>query len=167
MKSSSAFRFKARLEEVEASLISTVIFIPAAIMKKLPQSRVRVKGTMNEAPFALAVQYRRNGRSFFIVSKPLRKAASARPGTMVDVRFRIVSDKVEIPNVFRVALEQDDVGLNAWKKLTPGLQRSLCHYVNSVKNVDSQIARSLLLIEKIKQGAYTRPAGKKTGKDKI
>jgi hypothetical protein len=161
MPARSEFKFKAALEEIDAPLISTVIYIPDTVMKKLPQSRVRVKGTMNDAPFALAVQYRKSAKCFFIVSKPLRKAAGIRPGSIVEVKFHIVSDKVEIPEALRAVLAQDDEGMQGWKKLTPGLQRSLCHYVNGVKNIDSKIERSLLLINKVKQGGFNKPASKK------
>jgi hypothetical protein len=153
-------KFKAPLEEVDAALISTVIYIPTAVMKKLPQHRVRVKGTMNGAPFALAVQYRKSGKSFFIVSKPLRKAAEIRPGSVVDVQFRIVSDKVDIPEELEAVLAQDDDGMKGWNLLTPGLQRGLCHYVNSVKNVDSRISRALYLVNKVKMGGFSKPVKK-------
>ncbi|HYC84109.1 MAG TPA: YdeI/OmpD-associated family protein [Chryseosolibacter sp.] len=157
----SVVRFKAPLSEVEATLISTVIYIPPAIMKKLPQARVRAKGTMNGVPFALAIQYRKNGKSHFIVSRPLRKAAGVKPGSIVNVEFRIVSDKVDIPEELDAVLQQDPEGLALWKTFTPGLQRSLCHYVNSVKNVDSRITRALFLVNKAKSGAYSKPLKKK------
>jgi hypothetical protein len=157
---SPAFKFHAPLSEVEATLISTVIYIPASVMRKLPASRVRVKGKMNGAPFALAVQYRKSGKSFFIVSRPLRKAAGIRPGDVVTVEFRIVSDEVEIPEVLHEVLAQDPDGQTGWNKLTKGLQRGLCHYVNSVKNVDSRIKRALYLVEKIKSGGFSKPQKK-------
>lgn len=112
---------------------------------------------MNNAPFSLAVQYRKHGSSFFIVSAPLRKAAKIKVGDPVHVKFSIVSDKVEAPEELLAVLEQDEEGLHMWKALTPGMQRSLCHYVNGVKNTDSRISRALLLINKMKQGAYSKP----------
>jgi len=154
-------KFQAPLSEIEATLISTVIYLPAAILRKLPASRVRVKGTMNGAPFALAVQYRKSGKSFFIVSRALRKAAGLKPGSLVSVEFRIVSDKVEIPKELDAVLQQDNEGLKGWKQITPGLQRGLCHYVNSVKNIDSRISRALYIVNKIKLGGYKKPVKKK------
>jgi hypothetical protein len=154
-KATAQFSFNARLDEVEGAFISTVIYIPPAVMKNLPQSRVRVKGTMNTAPFALAVQYRKSGKSFFIVSKSLRKAAGIKTGDIVSVKFKIVSDKVDVPAEMEAVLSQDDDGRKMWNEITPGLQRSLCLYINSVKNVDSRITRALFLINKVKQGAYT------------
>jgi hypothetical protein len=161
MPSGKSFKFSAILEDVEAMFISSVIYIPATVMKELPKNRVRVKGKINGAPFALAVQYRKEGRSFFVVSKPLRKAAQIEPGQKATVEFTIVSDKVEIPEEMLAVLAQDDEGAKKWKQLTTGLQRSLCHYVTGVKNVDSRIKRALMLINKVKQGGYDHLGGKK------
>ncbi len=61
-----------------------------------------------------------------------------------------------MPEELEAVLEQDDAGMQAWKSLTPGLQRSLIHYITSVKNVDSRINRAMFLIEKAKTGAYSR-----------
>jgi hypothetical protein len=163
MAKATSYKFVARLHEIDAALISTVIYIPGDLMEKLPKSRVRVKGTINGASFALAIQYRKEGRSFLIVSKPLRKAAGVGPGQKVTVEFSIVSDKVELPREMKEVLAQDDQGAKAWKDLTNGLQRSLCHYINSAKSIDVRIKRALYLIDKVKQGAYVKkPATKRS-----
>jgi hypothetical protein len=163
MPAAQRFKFIAPLSEITELLVHTVVYIPESVMKKLPQKRVRVKGTMNDTQFSLAVQYRKSGLSFFMVSAPLRRAAKIKPGSQVRVEFSLVdSDKVDLPEELEAVLAQDDDGMNAWKKLTPGLQRSLAHYVFSVKNVDSRIKRALFLVEKVKQGAYTKPAKKKS-----
>jgi hypothetical protein len=161
MPGGKSFKFTAPLEHIETMFISTVIYIPGSIMKQLPKSRVRVKGKINGAPFALAVQYRKEGESFFIISKPLRKAAHIEAGQKATVEFTLVSDKVEIPEEMLAVLAQDDEGSKKWKQLTPGLQRSLCHYVTGVKNIDSRIKRALFLINKVKQGGYDHLGGKK------
>lgn len=157
------YKFTAPLSEITELLVHTVIYLPDNVMKKLPQHRVRVKGKMNSSPFSLAVQYRKSGKSFFMVSAPLRRAAKIKPGDKVVVEFSLVDpDRVELPEELEAVLAQDDEGLREWKKITPGLQRSLAHYVFSVKNVDSRIKRALFLINKVKQGAYKRPAKKKS-----
>lgn len=158
----SNFRFTTTLASVKGdpnfiSTIYTVVFIPDEVVKKLPQGRNRMKGTINGAPFALAVQNLRDGRRYFTVSSSLRRAAKIRGGDKVDVQFRLVDpDRVEMPEELEAVLEQDDAGMQAWKSLTPGLQRSLIHYITSVKNVDSRINRAMFLIEKAKTGAYSR-----------
>ncbi len=160
---STKYKFTAPLSEITELLVHTVIYLPDNVMKKLPQKRVRVKGKMNGSPFSLAVQYRKSGKSFFMVSAPLRRAAKIKPGDKVVVEFSLVDpEKVELPEELEAVLAQDDEGMREWSKITPGLQRSLAHYVFSVKNVDSRIKRALFLINKVKQGAYKRPAKKKS-----
>lgn len=130
-------------------------------MKELPPGRHRTKGTMNEAPFSLAIQYRKNGPSFFMVSASLRRAAKIKVGDLVNVSFTIVDpDKVELPEELEAVLEQDPEGATVWESFTPGVQRSLAHYVFSVKNVESRIKRALFLVDKAKQGAYSKPRKK-------
>ena len=48
-------------------------------------------------------------------------------------------EQVDIPEELAAVLSQDEEGLKIWKAFTPGEQRGPCHYVNSVKNVDSRI----------------------------
>ena len=166
MAKSSEYVFKAPLSPIDDLLVHTVIYIPEKILAKLPPKRVRVKGKMNGVPFSLAVQYRKSGRSFFMVSAPLRKAAKIRTGDDVHVTFNLVdSEKVELPEELEAVLEQDPDGMKVWAQFTPGQQRSLAHYVFSVKNVDSRIKRAMFLVNKAKSGAYDNPHGKKKSTD--
>jgi hypothetical protein len=147
------FQFRAKLSEVEANFIKTGIFLPGDIIRDLPKGRVRVEGTMNGAPFALAVLNMRDGSRFFSVSAHLRRAARIKLGDSVDVRFKVVDpDKVDVPEELEAVLAQDEDAMKAWEKLTIGYRRTLIHYVTSVKNVDSRIKRSIDLMERAKAG---------------
>lgn len=134
-------------------LVKTAIFLPANVVKKLPKGRVRAKGTFNEVPFSLGVQHKVGRGYYFSVSAPLRKAAGIKAGDKVKVIFKLVDpQRLDIPEELKVVLQQDESGMTAWKKLSTGYQRSLIHYITSVKNVDSRIRRSLQLVEKAKAG---------------
>jgi hypothetical protein len=128
-----------------------VIYLPESIVKILPKGRIRTKGTINGAAFALAPLYKKDGARFFSISAALRKAAKIREGDAVDVRFTLVdSDIIDIPEELDAVLEQDEEGKRVWETFTKGMQRSLIHYITSVKNVDSRIKRSLELVAKAK-----------------
>jgi hypothetical protein len=147
------FQFRTVLSDIEANLIKTGILLPAAIIRDLPKGRVRVEGTMNGAPFALAVLNMKDGSRFFSVSASLRRAARMKVGDRVDVRFKIVDpDKLDVPEELEAVLAQDDQAMKAWEKLTTGFRRSLIHYITSVKNVDSRIKRAIDLMERAKAG---------------
>lgn len=152
-----SFTFETRLIEYKDMLVSTVIEIPADVVKKLPTGRVRVDGKLNQVPFNLAVQSKKNGPKYLSVSQAMRKSAGVKPNDKVKVSFMIVDpDKLELPEEMEVVLAQDDEGAKKWNKLTVGLQRSLVHYINSSKNVDVRIERALFLINKVKSGAYDK-----------
>ena len=147
------FRFESTLSEIDVVFLKTAIFLPEKVIHQLPKGRVRVKGTFNGIGFALAVQHLKDGARYFAVSAHLRKAARMKVGDKVDVYFKIVDpDKLDVPEELEAVLEQDDLALKAWEKLTPGYQRSLIHYITSVKNVDSRIKRAIDLLERAKAG---------------
>jgi hypothetical protein len=147
----TTFRFSATLTPVKWLFMNTVIFLPKDIIEALPKGRVRTKGTMNGAPFALAPQSKKDRGKYFSVGAPLRKAAKIKAGDKVEVIFKLVDpDKVDIPEELEALLAQDDAARKVWDEFTPGMQRSLIIYVTSVKNVDSRIKRSIELMEKAK-----------------
>jgi hypothetical protein len=150
------FHFKSKLSPIKATFLNTVIYLPENIVKILPKGRIRTKGTINGAAFALAPQYKKDGSRFFSVSAALRKAAKIKEGDAVDVKFWLVdADIVDIPEELEVVLEQDEEGKRVWDTFTKGMQRSLIIYVTSVKNIDSRIKRSLELVAKAKSGSLS------------
>ena len=152
-KKEKQLNFQAVLSEMDAMFIKTVIYLPGNVVRQLPEGRVRVRGTFNGVPFALAVQRRKDGSRFFSVSRPLRKAAGLRVGSNVKVRFKIVDpDELDIPEELEAVLAQDEQARKVWDQFTTGYQRSLIHYVTSVKDVDSRIKRSLDLMNRAKAG---------------
>ena len=164
MATKQSFRFQTSLAPIKAAFLRTAIFLPREVVRQLPKGRVRVKGTFNGAPFALAVQHLKDGSRYFSVSAPLRKAAGIKIGDPVTVSFKIVDpDKVEIPEELEAVLSQDDEARNACDKLTRGYQRGLIHYVTSVKNFDSRIRRALALMDRAKAGMLL---GQKTRQNK-
>lgn len=163
MAPNKQFKFETILSEIDSMLVKTVIYLPPKVVKALPPGRLRVKGTFNGAPFALAVQHLKDGSRYFSVSAPLRKIAHLRVGGAVAVAFKIVDpDSLDIPEELEAVLSQDDEARKAWDELTTGYQRSLIHYVTSVKNVDSRIKRSIELLNRAKAGLLH---GQKKGRE--
>ena len=146
------FRFSTRLETFHRSFTHTAIIVPEAIIEQLPsKGRIRTKGTINKTPFALAIQHRKDGARFFMVSAQLRREAKIQSGDPVKVEFwQVDPDLVDVPDELQAVIEQDADAMKLWKSFTPAMQRGLSHYVNSVKNVDSRIKRALELMEKAK-----------------
>lgn len=152
MTKEKIYKFETQLKTVHGSFTHTILVVPEEIIESLPvKGRVRTKGTMNKTPFALAIQHKKDGSRFFMVSAQLRRAAKIGSGDLVKVSFWLVDPEVvDIPEELQAVLDQDAEALKLWDTFTPGVQRGLAHYVNSVKNVDSRVKRALEIVEKAK-----------------
>lgn len=152
MPKEKVYTFETRLKRVHDRHVNNIIVVPDKIIKSLPvEGRIRTKGTFNKTPFALAIQFKKDGSRYFSVSAGLKRAAKLGSGDPVKVRFWIVDpDKVDVPEELQAVLDQDKDAMKTWKSFTPGLQRGLAHYVNTVKNIDSRIKRAIEIMEKAK-----------------
>lgn len=149
----TTFRFSGKLVELKGAFTYCCVIVPEKVLKQLPTGRLRLKGFLNQVPIDLAIQYRKSGPRFIMVSKVLARQAKVKTGDVVTVEFQLADpNKIELPEELKAVLAQDEQAMEEWKKLTPGLQRSLSYYVKSVKNVDSRIKRALEMMEKIKLG---------------
>ena len=148
------YTFAERITRIDAMFMQYILIIPQEIIEKInTKGRVRVEGTMNGTPFALAIQNLKTGEKYFSVSNPLRKAAKIQLSVPVEVKFHLVDpDKLDIPEELQSVLNEDPEGKAAFEKLTTGYKRSLIHYITSVKNIDSRVKRALELIERAKIG---------------
>lgn len=143
--------FTTVLSPIDGVFLKTAIFLPEEIIDSLPSGRVRVEGTCNDAPFALAVQHLKTGERYFAVSAALRRAARIKVGDRVDVVFRLVDpDKLDVPEELQAVLDQDEEAQEVWLTFTRGYQRGLIHYITSVKSSDARIRRALDLLERAK-----------------
>jgi len=152
MPKAKTYSFETTLKTVHGSFTHTIIVVPDEIIDSLPvKGRVRAKGTFNKTPIALAIQHKKDGTRFFMVSAQLRRQMKIGSGDRVKVSFWLVdSDVVDVPEELTAVLDQDEAAMKVWKTFTPGLQRGLAHYVNSVKNVDSRVKRALEIMKKAK-----------------
>lgn len=148
------YSFKTTLIRIDHALMKYILIIPQEILTRLPgKSRIRVNGTINKAPFTLSILSLKDGRKYFAASTDLRKRAGLTAGSEAFISFHLIDENIiEIPEAFKEALLQDEEGAAIFTNLMPGLQRSLMHYIISAKGIDTQIRRSLYLLEKIKRG---------------
>ncbi len=146
------YTFEAKLSRVYGALLQNIIIVPDEVVDLLPvKGRIRTEGTINKVKFALAIQHKKDGSRYLAVSAGLKKAAKIGSGDPVKVSFWLVDpDKVHVPEELMAVFEQDSEAMKLWNTFTPGVQRGLSHYVNSVKNVDSRIKRGLEIVEKAK-----------------
>jgi hypothetical protein len=146
------FRFNGILKILDSNPSYTMVSIPSEIISELPESgRLRTLGKMNGAEFSLAIQGRKNGNGFFMVGSALRRAAKITTGDPVEIEFNLTDpDFLELPEELKEVMEQDEEACKIFFGMTVGMQRSLSHYVSSVKNTDSRIKRAMELAYKMK-----------------
>jgi hypothetical protein len=147
-----SYRFQGILKILDSNPSYTMVSIPIEIISELPETgRLRTLGKMNGAEFSLAIQGRKNGNAFFMVGSALRRAAKITTGDPVEIEFSLTDpDFLELPEELKEVMEQDEEAGKIFFGMTVGMQRSLSHYVSSVKNTDSRIKRSMELAYKMK-----------------
>jgi len=93
-----------------------------------------------------------HGKTYLIVSKKVLKEIGVALGDLVTVQFTVADqDAVSVPDELQAKLEKDKVALKAWKSLTPGKQRALCHGVSSAKTKPTIEKRISAVISALKE----------------
>lgn len=154
-KQKTRFVFEGEFVKIDsATFMQYVVVVPSDAFAEMPQKiNLRGKGTMNGAPYSLAIQKMKDGTRYFAANKALQKAAHLQLNVPVNVIFELSDpDEVELPEELLVVIEQDPEKGKLWFQLTPGRQRSLAHYISSTKNVDLRIKRSLELLHRLAIG---------------
>jgi hypothetical protein len=59
---------------------------------------------------------------------------------------------VEIPEAFQAVMESDPEGVSYFEKLTDGRKRGLIYYIKRFKNNQTQVDKTLIIFENLKQG---------------
>lgn len=59
---------------------------------------------------------------------------------------------VEIPKTMQAVMDSDPEGFSYFEKLTDGRKRGLIYYVKRFKNEQTQVDKSLIIFENLKQG---------------
>lgn len=91
---------------------------------------------------------------YILLNKELFKKLKLELNT--EIQVEIVEDKskygMSISEEFEEVLFSDPQGSLFFHKLTPGKQRTLIHLVNKVKNSQSRIEKSFVIVDHLKKG---------------
>lgn len=117
----------------------------------------RVNGTVNGAPFRLALQSNGEGGLYLMIGKDLCKKAKLVIGEQVQVYIEqdLDPDRIDFAEEFLEVLAQDPEAHEKFFAFTIGKQRSLNIYITQVKSVNSRLKRSFELADKIKRNALS------------
>lgn len=118
------------------------------------KGRTRVLGTMNGVEIDRALIPDGSGGHEIIIGTDVRKKTKVKEG--MKIAFEIYRnpepDSVEIPEELQVALDLEPEALEKFEKFTPGMKRNMAYWVNSGKQTETRIKRSLEILRRIMTG---------------
>ncbi len=147
-------RIKATIQKFESDLWSYYLAIPKEIGNNFIEGEDRriICTIGSGAPIHSALMPKGDVYSVY-VKKDFMKKNGLSQGDEVEVVLE--KDRSEygmpLPESFQVLLDQDTEGSAYFHQLTKGKQRTLIHLVGKVKNVDSQLAKGLAIMQHLKE----------------
>lgn len=125
--------------------------VSSEVVRKLPSGRsTRLICTLpNETRFQCGLNHLGDGNFFVIISKKNLDLSDAIPGEEIEFELAIDPNPlgVEVPEILKVLLEQDEVLKSLYDELSDGKKRNIIFGINRIKNVDLQIERACKLIK--------------------
>lgn len=130
------YSFEATVElRGDGRYVHACVYLPGALARELTvgRSRLRIRGELDELPFAGAWQPSPAGH-FLLLSRATCRAAGIAVGDRIEVRFRLDDpDAVSVPNELERALAANREAARAWNALTPGRRRGLAHLIAAAR----------------------------------
>lgn len=122
--------------------------------------------TIHQETFHGGVLKRKDGYYLVQLGRATLKKVKANHGETVQVKIRPDDSEYgyEMPEEMQVLLEQDDDGRRVWEATSPGMKRSLLHYVNSAKSTDVRIKRAILILQRAAELQAEKERKKRTKK---
>lgn len=149
-------RFTAPLEKQEGRYGWSYVEFPHDVQKLFgKRGEVRVKCHFNGVPADRALMPTRSGLHILSLSATLRKAAGiSKPGDQVQVELWLdpEPDRIDVPTELRETLDFMPEIKMAWEKLSPGLKRSMCHWVDNGKTLPTREKRIAELLRRLESG---------------
>lgn len=93
-----------------------------------------------------------DGARHFVVGKTFLDGSGTKLGSAVSVRIEPDPnpDCIELCKEFEITLAEDAEARERWDEMTPGMQRSLAHYLNTAKKPETRVKRALEVAEKLR-----------------
>ncbi len=145
--------FAGEIVRLDSGLRHHVLPVPDAVGAAWRKAKIRrLVGTLNGQPVNRALQSHADGGFFLLLGQDLLRQLGLKRGSRVQAVLGPdpEPDAPEIPAEFALVLAEDAAARARWESLTPGMQRSLVHYVASAKQEPTRIKRSLELAVKLR-----------------
>ncbi len=92
---------------------------------------------------------------FILANKEVTKKLGLQISNKVEISIEKDNSEfgMEMPESFRVLMEQDTEGKAFFDQLTPGKQRNLIYIAGKVKNIDSQLRKGMAIMDHLKEAS--------------
>ena len=146
--------FVSQLHKLESKLWSFYFPVPQSIAQVfIDGNNRRVVCTVNNrVTYQTALMPSKDGW-FILANAEIRGRLGLITGDEVSIQLESDSSDygMEMPESLRTMLDQDPEGCAYFDCLTPGKKRNLIYLVANVKNIDSQIRKSLAILDHLKE----------------
>lgn len=148
------FEFAAPVLPVQRGLVQHGLPIPEDVAEALLRNGRRVLAELNGHRVSRAIHRDPEVDAFLVMSRGILRAIGAAPGDLVVVNIWSDPDPdhVDIPEEFEAVLDQDEAAASRFDAMTPGMKRSLVHYIASAKRTETRIKRSFQMAERLRTG---------------
>ena len=151
---------KVETKLVKTSYNSHYIPIPLDIAEKaLTQFGKRVFCTINgQKSIHCAIQRHRDIGYYLTIGKSTKAKINVESGAEIILHIQQDTSKyqAEMPEELLATIETDPESEAIFSQLTPGFQRSIIHYVDSAKRIDTRVDRALKILNRLKMGITDR-----------
>ncbi len=114
----------------------------------------RVICKINNQQIHCAILNSKSIGQYIMISKAVQKKLKV--NYKEEVKFEVCKDdskyQMEMSEELEEVLKTDAIAEERFHQLTPGKQRSLIHYINKAKNIDTRINRALKISNNLKMG---------------
>jgi len=147
--------FKTKLKKFDNSMWTAYLPIPSTFTPILLEKKMkRVFCTLNQKnTFQAGVMSMKGGMKYIMISKARMVKFKLNFDAIINVNITKDTSKygMELPEVFKVFLDQDSEFNTLFHKLTPGKQRSLLYIVLSTKKEEKQIEKTSVIVNHLKK----------------
>ncbi len=146
--------FTTSLEKFDSNLWSLHFPVPTTIAEKyIDGTNRRVLCKINNQRTTQSALMPSDDGWFILANKELTKKLGLQIGNKVDISIDKDHSEfgMEMPESFRVLMDQDPGGKTYFDQLTPGKQRNLIYIAGKVQNVDSQIRKGMAILDHLKE----------------
>ena len=131
--------------------------LPDEVAEPLRAAGVRrLVGTVDGAPFRLAMHRSREGFSFLALSRARVAELGLESGAIVAVEVSAdpEPDRVDLGAELAAALDGAPDARAVWDGLTPGTRRALAYHVTSAKRTETRRGRATDVVRRLRDGTH-------------